>query len=255
MNITKARIAYLSGTGTTEKYARAFANALDIDCQVTPIRHDTHLSSPLEEDELLVLAGPVFGCYMPAYMWEWLDEVRGNRTPLVNIAVYGARDYDNALFEMDEKMSGKGFVTVGAAALVARHSIAQTVATNRPDDHDIKQVKEFARTISKRLEDMESINAAPVFRFKHNDKRLGTSVFPLTDASCTMCGTCATECLAGAIPLDAPNELDESACISCLRCIEVCPEHARHLPVELVERVTEMLHHEGATDNKPNEFF
>ena len=255
MKIEKGHVVYLSGTGTTEKYAKAFADALPFECDITAMRHDTNPPSEFSEHELLVLAGPVFGGFMSPFVWKWLEDVQGNGTPLVNLAVYGARDYDNALFEMEQKMREKGFVTVGAAALVARHSIAQTVAASRPDAHDLEEVEAFATTIASRLDEMGSAHDAPTFDFKHIDKEGGAAAHPLTNDACTECGTCADECPAGAIPADAPNTLVPDVCISCLRCVEVCPEGARYLPDALVEKITAMLGKVGARDDKPNEFF
>ena len=255
MKIDHATVLYLSGTGTTEAYAHAFAEALPFETDVTALRHDVSAPEKLGSHALLVLAGPVFAGYMPPFIWERLEATRGDNTPCVLLAVYGARDYDNALFEMNEKLKAKGFVAFGAAALVARHSIAQTVAANRPGANDIAEVKKFAGVIAKRLEEADSADQAPAFTFKNHEINLNSAVYPITSDACIECGICASECPAGAIPADNPSALDQSTCISCLRCIEVCPEEARALPAVLVEKVTTMLGQAGATSDKPNEFF
>ena len=40
MDIVKASVLYLSGTGTTEKCARAFAEGPPYDVEIVPLRHD-----------------------------------------------------------------------------------------------------------------------------------------------------------------------------------------------------------------------
>lgn len=40
MGIVKASVLCLSGTGTTERYARAFAEGLPCDVEIVPLRHD-----------------------------------------------------------------------------------------------------------------------------------------------------------------------------------------------------------------------
>ncbi len=50
---------------------------------------------------------------------------------------------------------------------------------------------------------------------------------PVFDATrCDLNGACATACPVGAIRVDAAFALDRARCISCRRCIEVCPTHA-----------------------------
>ena len=41
------------------------------------------------------------------------------------------------------------------------------------------------------------------------------------------CRGCQTKCPAGAIPADKPMATDKSKCISCMRCVSICPVHAR----------------------------
>ena len=47
------------------------------------------------------------------------------------------------------------------------------------------------------------------------------------EKACTLCGLCARECPAGAIDNAYPKETDPQVCISCMRCIAICPRGAR----------------------------
>lgn len=255
MNIEKATVLFFSGTGTTEAYARAFAEGLTFDADVAEIRHDTAMPETMGPNELLVLAVPVYAGWAPTFVWEKLESLRGTETPTVILAVYGARDYDNALFEMDEKLHAKGFATVGAAALVARHSIAQNIAPDRPNANDLGETRSFAGEVAKRVGDLDGSSQWPSYHFKHYEVSLNSHVYPVTTDECVMCGTCADECPAGAIPLDEPNTINREICASCLRCIEACPTNARRLPEGLAEGCAAMLQREGADPKKSNEFF
>lgn len=252
MEIGKATVLFFSGTGTTEAYARAFAEGLPCDAEAMEIRHDADMPKAMGPRELLVLAVPVYAGWAPPFVWEKLEALRGEKTPAVIMAVYGARDYDSALYEMDTRLREKGFATVGAAALVARHSVAQEVAADRPNAGDLEEARTFAEKVAERL---EGVSQWPPYSFKHYEVDLNPHVYPITTDECTMCGTCATARPVGAIPLDAPNTLDQSICASCLRCIEVCPQGARRLPNGLAEKCAAMLQREGADPEKPNEFF
>ena len=52
---------------------------------------------------------------------------------------------------------------------------------------------------------------------------------PKATRRCKGCGVCAMECPAGAIPADNPKATDKEKCISCMRCVSVCPSHSRKL--------------------------
>lgn len=255
MNITKATVLYFTGRGTTKRYAKAFAEALPYECSLEEIRHDAAIPETFSQDELLVLAGPVYAGFLPPFVWERLKTAQGNKTPAVSIAVYGARDYDNALLEMDHKLSNKGFVSVGAAAVVARHSIATTIAADRPNDNDIAQIHEFAQTIANRLSALQTIDDMPHFSFKGTlEGSPHKGAVPQTNDECDECGICAQQCPAGAIPEEDPSITLDDLCVSCARCVEICPQQARSLPSEVVSNITAKLQ-AIADPQKPNKFF
>lgn len=255
MNIDKTLVCYMSGTGTTKKYAEAFAKTLPGTVQICELNARTPIDAQLTEHDLLVVAAPVFGGHIPPFVFEQLKNINGSNTPAVALAVYGARDYDSALLEMQAKLASKGFELVGAAALVARHSIVQSIAPDRPNAGDIKEAEEFARKISARLEGMTCIQDRPDFDFKGElVEAEPSSNTPIVSKDCISCGACAAQCPALAIPKDAPNTTDSDACISCLRCIEVCPTGARMLPAPVIEYVSNLLA-KLADPAKENEFF
>jgi Dissimilatory sulfite reductase (desulfoviridin), alpha and beta subunits len=57
---------------------------------------------------------------------------------------------------------------------------------------------------------------------------------PRTDKTCQQCGLCARKCPVGAIPLGNPSKTDAGKCISCMRCIVVCPQKARSVSKTLL---------------------
>ncbi len=57
---------------------------------------------------------------------------------------------------------------------------------------------------------------------------------PKPTKECSSCGVCAVKCPVQAIDKEDPKKVDEKGCISCMRCISVCPQGARKLnPVML----------------------
>ena len=62
----------------------------------------------------------------------------------------------------------------------------------------------------------------------------GAGMVPKPTKECTKCGLCAAECPVQAIDKENPKKINEKACISCMRCISVCPHSARKVnPVML----------------------
>ena len=61
----------------------------------------------------------------------------------------------------------------------------------------------------------------------------GLPLKPTGGLRCIRCGLCADNCPAGAIPKAAPQKEDKHKCISCLRCIQICPQSARSVPLPL----------------------
>ena len=82
----------------------------------------------------------------------------------------------------------------------------------------------------------------------------GVPFKPEADNSCTGCGLCAKECPAGAIPAEKPSSVDKEKCISCMRCVSVCPRHARDLN-RLVLFAASQKMKKACSGRKKNELF
>ena len=69
------------------------------------------------------------------------------------------------------------------------------------------------------------------------------------------CGKCAAECPVGAIPASDPTKTDKDKCITCMRCVAVCPVHARRLSPLVVKLAGRKLKKKCARRQEPELIF
>ena len=233
MNIQTIHSVYFSATYTTRSVVREMAQA--IGCSV--VEHDVTCALPQAvttvggDGQLLLAAAPVYAGRIPGRMAEALRMFRGCGTPAIVVCVYGNRDYDDALVELQDCVEAQGFRAVAAGAFIGRHCIFPAVAAGRPDAADLHAAAAFARRCASLLAGVSDVSSLPRLNVKGNRpyKQGGASTFcPTGDASlCTKCLTCVRLCPAKAISEAAPCATDSARCIACGRCVVVCPHGAR----------------------------
>lgn len=206
----------------------------------------------IHEEDLVIIAMPVFAGRVPTLAVERLRLIQSNRSRCAVVAVYGNRAYDDALLEMQDVATEIGFRVVAAVSAVAEHSIARVYAAGRPDSEDRRELTAFGAAIMNKLESTDKYK--PLALPGNRPYRAGnTGPFPTADERCTDCGTCRELCPADAIPANNLRSVDKEACISCMRCLSVCPTQARNIgQVEMME--TERLKALCST-RKGNELF
>lgn len=206
----------------------------------------------IHEEDLVIIAMPVFAGRVPALAVERLRRIQSNLAKCAVVAVYGNRAYDDALLEMQDVTTEMGFRVVAAVSAVAEHSIARVYAAGRPDSEDRKELAAFGAAIINKVEGTDEYK--PLSLPGNRPYRAGnTGPFPTADERCTDCGTCRKLCPADAIPADNLRNVHKDTCISCMRCLSVCPTKARNIgQVEMM--VTEKLKTLCAT-RKGNELF
>lgn len=231
-----------SPTGGTQKAASLLAGALEGDAtpiDLTDSRQDfsaLHLS----EEDVAVIAVPSYGGRVPAVAVERLTALNGQGARAVLVCVYGNRAYEDTLVELADTARKAGFRVIAAVAAVAEHSIARQFASGRPDAQDAAQLTAFGEKIQRKLSAKDL--SEPALPGNRPYKKAGGAVMvPKATNACNRCGICAAQCPVQAIPREDPTQVDEKACISCMRCVAVCPQKARKLNPLLLSAAGLML--------------
>ena len=206
----------------------------------------------IHEDDLAVIAMPVFAGRVPALAVERLQKVKPHGAKCVVVAVFGNRAYDDALLEMQDVATEIGFRVIAAVAAVAEHSIIRKYGKDRPDADDEQTLRHFgADIINKAERDDCTMQQVPG---NHPYKKTGKVPHPKGRHGCNRCGVCAKQCPANAIPLSDAKTVDTMKCISCIKCVSVCPTGARSIGMMMNFLATQGLKRVCAT-RKENELY
>ena len=209
MNVSEAQLYYFSPTHTSKRVGEAVAAGLQAARLVeNDLTHTPADDAILPSSSVAVVAVPVYRGSVAPLALERLQGLHGDGTPVVLLAVYGNRDYEHALDDLDRFMTERGFVTVAAGTFVGELSWLDKL-----------------RFVWYGLGLKVSKKPMPVA--------------PVTDpGQCNGCGVCAIVCPTGAIA--AGNELhtDASRCIRCCACVKSCRRTARSFDTPFAKILT-----------------
>lgn len=240
MNINEIIGIYFSPTGGTQRIVETAIETLSarfsVPCRTlpytTPANREQAFNIP--SDALVVWGTPVYAGRIPNKTLPFVDTfIQGKGNPLIAIAVYGGRHYDNTLSEMVLKAKQGNMKPIGAAAMVSRHVFSQTLSKNRPTEEDLQQLSDFVTHLQLNGEAELSVpgEVDPQTYYTPLKQDMQPAKFlkskPSVDVNlCTRCGQCAEHCTMGSIRMEDGLPQFEGVCIKCQACVFHCPAHA-----------------------------
>lgn len=226
-----------SPTGGTQKAADLLTKALggrSVALDLTDYGNFSTVS--LTPEDVAVIAVPSYGGRVPGPAVQRLAAIQGGGARAVLMCVYGNRAYEDTLVELEDAAKQAGFRVMAAVAALAEHSIARRYAAGRPDAEDERQLQGFVEKIRQKLSAGDG--SEPRLPGKRPyQKAGGAGIVPKPTKGCNHCGLCAEKCPVQAIDPKDPRRTDKNKCISCMRCVSICPRSARKVSPVLLSLV------------------
>ncbi|OBZ33396.1 4Fe-4S binding protein [Megasphaera sp. DISK 18] len=246
MKIQQVYSVYFSPTGHTKAVvdclAGEIAKALQVPLETVSFdlpaerQGEYHFSA----QDLVVVGGPTYAGKLPnKIMPTYREKLFGKGTPAVAMVTYGNRSFDNSLAELCAILEENDFNLVGAGAFVAQHAFSKILASGRPDEDDLADVRSLAGRVIESLQGedcptnslaVDGDAKAPYYIPKGEDGQPAKflKAVPKTDMEkCTSCGLCARQCPMGSIDKERPDRVT-GICIKCQRCVHTCPYGAKY---------------------------
>lgn len=244
---------YFSPTGGTKKVLDTISSGWDCEkIEIDLSDNNCGLSEIIfEKEDVCIVAVPSFSGRVPQFIIPKLEQMNGTGVRAVLITAFGNRDFDDTLLELKDTLCLAGFRCVCAVAAVTQHSLMPKYGNGRPDAADLQELETFAKRCRKAVENAEE---AEVPGNRPYREYLSVPIKPKADKNCNKCGFCMKKCPVHAISADTIKSADKNQCISCLKCVTVCPRNARHTN-RLIGKIAEIKMKKVCAGRKKNALF
>ncbi|MEF9940475.1 MAG: 4Fe-4S binding protein [Clostridium sp.] len=231
-----------SPTGGTEKVIKLLEKDFLTEKSIDLTKMNANDSDlDLKKDDLCLIGVPSYGGRVPQAALERLRQIKGNGALAIIVVVYGNRAYDDTILELKNELTDCHFQVVSAVAAIAEHSIMHQFGKGRPDAADELELHKIAQDIKVVLSNRIGNEELQVPGNKPYREYGGVPFKPQANKTCNKCGKCSAHCPVGAISKENPSVTDKNKCISCMRCVSICPQNARSIHKVLLFAASEKM--------------
>lgn len=214
------------------------------------------------KEGIAVIGVPVYSGRVAPEAAKRLASIRAEGIPAILVVIYGNREFEDALIELQNLATKAGFNPIAAASFIGEHSyssIEKPIAAGRPDMPDVLKARELGITVIKNMRKKSSISATLKVpgNFPYKDSMGASGVSPSVDVvACKLCGDCVKACPVGAISIENQVlEIDNGLCTMCCACVKVCSKNAMSINAPGVLEKIELLFKNCQTRKEPELFF
>lgn len=273
----RAAVVYMSPAGTTRHVAQTLAQALEAEqwkVEVFDLSHREHRNPSLIEKALgsggcLWVGSPVYARRALPPVVQFLTQLPSAQGRYgVPFVTWGGVTSGIALLDLVESLKQRGYAILGAAKIMAVHSMLwlseHPLGEGHPNSDDDALIRELAKAVTSKLKGPQPSQLSPQSsHYQPPDielkaqsanidgiKKEFASKKKLDDKLCNQCGICMQECPVGAIELNTLPQFGED-CIACYNCVRLCPEGAIKFDLSgwaerLKKRSQEFAEHPGS---------
>ncbi|MBN2705150.1 MAG: ferredoxin family protein [Deltaproteobacteria bacterium] len=244
----KVFLVYCSPAGTTRKMARVVETYFPAEVRVLEAGRggeDRFLDEMAQTPGrvLLWLGSPVYSSHALPLIMDFIARLPARPAAWsVPFVTWGGATSGLALEEMGAALVERGYPLLGAAKIMALHSlmfeVADPVGRGRPDAGDEKLMAELCAAVAAALAREQPRPLDPA-RLAYQEReaaaamrqlslKVARGILPPREVlaeRCTGCGVCVENCPVAAVSLE-PLPVYGESCILCFNCMRLCPEAA-----------------------------
>lgn len=243
-------IVYFSPAGSTRHVAQVMEKRfkeLGVEPSLFDLTKNSDLSKvisqEIQDDSCLIVGSPVYVSHAAPPIMQFLAELTPVTTGFaVPYVTWGGASSGIALFEMARELDKKGFKILGAAKVMAVHSLMwqfeSPLGEGHPNYEDDRMVQELIDEINSKMQSYSSRGIdlsdlayqkeeihAEMEKMSLEIAKAHMPIRQVDEVLCNQCEICGEICPTSSVAF-VPYPVFGEGCIYCFSCMRHCPEGA-----------------------------